>query len=138
MSRTAAASSGAIKERKEAAAATRDPDEIVQERLDRAQIKRKAFSLLLAAVFGSLIVFTIAGEEGAISLYRKWQERRLLGDRIQELQARNDAKRLENELLAKDPAAVERFAREELDMMRPGEVMFVLPDPGKSETSPAP
>lgn len=113
--------------------APREPEEIVQEKLDRARLKQKAISLLLTAVFGSLIVFTIAGEEGAIGLYRKWQERRSLEARIQELEAMNAAKRVENARLATDPDAVERFAREELDMMRPGEIMFVLPEPEPSE-----
>jgi cell division protein FtsB len=94
---------------------------------DRAELKSKAWRLLLAAVAGSLVVFTIAGDRGAITLYRKWTERRTLQEKIHRLEAENARKRHENKQLESDPRAVETIAREDLDMVRPGEIMFVLP-----------
>jgi len=55
---------------------------------------------------------------------------RLAAD-LEQMEARNEALRAENErlrrelqLLADDPAALERAAREELGLIRPGEVIF--------------
>ncbi|MFN7974381.1 MAG: septum formation initiator family protein [Acidobacteriota bacterium] len=103
------------------------PSEIAKENLDRAQLKRKALSLFMVAVIASLFVFTFTGERGAISLYRSWQKTRQLDVELRALEEHNGKKRQENARLAHDPKAVEKVVREELDMLRPGEIMFVLP-----------
>lgn len=119
------------------AKASRNPEDLAQEHRDRAALRRKAVHLFLVAIAASLVVFTIAGDRGAVTLYRKWQERRALTDQIQALERDNARKRQENDRLESDPRAVEKIAREELDMLRPGEIMFVLP-PSPSPAAAAP
>ena len=123
------------KRARKTAGTKRQPEDVLRETLDRARLRKKAASLFLAAALGSLIVYTITGERGAISLYRKWQERRALQAELVALEQRNDGKRAENARLRDEPEAVEKIAREELDLLRPGEVMFVLPE-GVEERRP--
>ncbi len=106
----------------------RCPEDLVKATRDRARMKRRAMGLLFLAVLLSLIIFTISGEGGAITLYMRWQEKKSLATEIVDLQATNTKKKLRNLALETDPRAVERIAREELDLMRPGEVMIVLPE----------
>jgi len=110
----------------------RCPEDLVKATRERARIKRRAIGLCFLAVLLSLIIFAISGEGGAITLYMRWQEKNALAREVVDLQAANTKKKLRNQALETDPHAVERIAREELDLMRPGEVMIVLPEPEKA------
>lgn len=84
-------------------------------------------SLLSVGVAALLLLLVAAGAKG-------YQDLRIAQEREHELKARialrhariNELER-RVEALAKDPAALERLAREELWMARPGDVVIVLP-----------
>ena len=123
---------------KKSGPAQRKAEDLLRETIDRQHLKTKALHLFLTAIVVSLFIFAFSGERGALALYRKWQERRSLGTTIAELEQANARKKLQNERLATDPRAVETIAREQLDMIRPDEIMFVLPDEPAAADGPTP
>jgi cell division protein FtsB len=95
----------------------------------RARLRRQLLRLLCGLVFASGAVYALLGENGL------FERRRLAGER-ERLEAevadrRERVRRLEQErdALRADPFARERIAREQLGYVRPGEVVFLLPDP---------
>jgi len=90
---------------------------------------RRLLLLLLAAVLAYLLLLSDFG------LLRRWQLARQAAReraRIEVLQARQAELERERERLA-DPAYLERVAREEHGMVRPGEQVYrvAVPDTGK-------
>lgn len=84
-------------------------------------------SLLSVGVAALLLLLVAAGAKGYQDL-RIAQNRELdLKQRITQSQDRIDQLKRRVEALAKDPAALERLAREELWMARPEDVVIVLP-----------
>jgi cell division protein FtsB len=103
---------------------------------------RVKFSLpgrrVLLAVLGlgllALVVHTVFGEKGYVSLRRQQQELERLQGEIQHLEEENRHLIEEIQTLKTDPRAVERVAREELKMARPGEKVIILPSDRGSST----
>jgi cell division protein FtsB len=86
--------------------------------------------LLLAAMglgLLALAVHTLFGEQGYLALRRQQSEVERLEAEIQRLEDENRRLIEEIETLKTDPRAVERVAREELKMARPGEKVIILP-----------
>jgi cell division protein FtsB len=75
----------------------------------------------------ALVVHTVFGEHGYLALRRQQREYERIRQEIQTLQEEN--RRLEEEIkaLKSDPRMLERLAREELKMARPGEKVYGLP-----------
>lgn len=90
---------------------------------------RVAFGLL-----GLLLIHDIFGSHGFLAMRRAQREVEAERQRITALEEEN--KRLGEEVhsLKTDPAAIERIAREEMGLARPGEKVFKLPPP---EENPA-
>ncbi|MCP4572332.1 MAG: septum formation initiator family protein [bacterium] len=89
-------------------------------------------SLLWGAVLVVVAFALLAqlGENGVVSWWRLRQERQELQAEVERLEAANAM--LENRLqaVAEDPEALERLAREEQGMLRPGEeAVTVIRDP---------
>lgn len=85
-------------------------------------------SLLSVGVAALLLLLVAAGAKGYQDL-RIAQSRELdLKQRITQSQDRIDRLKRRVQALEKDPAALERLAREELWMARPDDVVIVLPD----------
>ena len=72
-------------------------------------------------------VFSLAGDKGFVRLGRMLDLRTDLDARVHALAVENA--RLEEEVrrLKDDPSAVEALARTRLNMVRPGEVVYVFP-----------
>jgi len=83
------------------------------------------------AVLGILGYVYLGGSHGLIRIYRLKKERDALRHQILELQAKREIILRENRQLREDPAAIERVAREELGMVKDGEIVyrFVKPEP---------
>ncbi len=90
-------------------------------------------TLLSALVFGIFLV----SDRGLLQVRK--QRRQLAKAREEVSQLEADNKRLEAEVVAlkSDPRALEKIAREELNLVRPGEVVLVLPDGWEQRVKPA-
>jgi cell division protein FtsB len=90
------------------------------------------FGLLTLAI----LALTLVSERGVFAVRERACEFQLLQGQLADIEARNHAMREEIENL-RDPfgGEVERRAREELNLVRPGEMILSLPDEGDSPAS---
>jgi cell division protein FtsB len=90
-------------------------------------IRRRGLLLAAVSTFLAMTVAAVFGEGG----YRDVKQlRREVAERRAELdaqRARVSALQAEVRRLQSDPAALERLAREQLGLVRPGEISFLLP-----------
>lgn len=93
-------------------------------------------SLVVLGVLALLVGAAIFGDTGILHLRRLRAEVEALHRDVQGLEAENE--RLSRALaeLRTDPAAVERIAREELGLVRPGERVLRFPRSPDSPRSP--
>ena len=109
-----------------------------------AQISRHWPLYLLTSLILLLFVYTIFGERGAIHLWRLRGEQIALDEKNYLLQKENDALRRRVTRLRTDDLYLEQVAREELNLVRPGEIIYRFPatEPRKNRTgalsAPAP
>jgi len=98
---------------------------------------RRHLAVLLAVALGALLLHDVFGPHGFLAMRRQKQEVQKLHDEIQKLNEEN--RRLVDEVkaLKTDPKAIERIAREEMGLARPGELIFKLPPKPAHGTPPA-
>ncbi len=85
-----------------------------------------ALVLLLVAI--ALIVHNIFGQNGYLALRRQQQELQTLQQKIEQLKQENEQLDKQIKALKSDPAAIERLAREQMHLVKPGEKVYTLPD----------
>jgi cell division protein FtsB len=86
---------------------------------------------VVAGVFALLVGTAIFGDTGVLHLQRLRAELAALHRAVQVLEAENERLSRAIAALRTDPAALERIAREELGLVRPGErVLRFPPAPG--------
>jgi cell division protein FtsB len=94
---------------------------------------------LLAGILAviALVVHGIFGANGLVTLRQKRREYQTLRHHIQRLKQENQ--RLEQQVqgLKSNPETIGRYAREELHMAKPGEIIYVVPPPPTSKDSKA-
>jgi len=90
--------------------------------------RRKLMLAALGLGLLALAVHTVFGEHGYLALRKERQEMERLESEIQRLEKENERLAEEIRTLKTDPRAVERVAREELKMARPGEKVIILPE----------
>lgn len=95
--------------------------------------RRKTLHLLLVFVTLVLVIDALVGEKGLLETIRARHHYRELTASIDRLRAENADLREEARRLREDPSAIESLAREELGLIRPGEMLFILKDakPGR-------
>jgi cell division protein FtsB len=76
-----------------------------------------------------LSAYTIVGDRGAIHLWRLQGEKAKLDEQNYRLQKENEALRQRIVRLRHDDAYLEGIAREELNLVRPGEVIYRFSSP---------
>jgi cell division protein FtsB len=112
----------------------------------RGQAKRESRSRLWlrrAAVYagGALLVLvlmhTIFGPYGYLSMRRSQREIEQLRQEIGRLDRENGELSGEIRALQTDPSAIEKVAREDMGLARPGEIIFRLPDDPPPQKPPA-
>jgi cell division protein FtsB len=103
---------------------------------NRATLYRyAAFALILICV--TLFVHEIFGIHGWLALRHQQNELQTLRQQIQQLQQENQQLEQQIKGLKSDPKAIEKLAREQMRMARPGEIIYTLPEKQpKSETPP--
>jgi cell division protein FtsB len=90
---------------------------------------------LLAVLIALLSLVTVVGERGAVHLWRLRGEKNRLDEQNYQLQKENEALRQRISRIRNDNRYLEKLAREELNMVRPGEVVYRL---RRSETRSPP
>lgn len=89
-------------------------------------LRRKAATLASIILVVALVVGSLFGDRGFLQLVRQQQRAEVLEREIEGL--RLESRRLASEIAAlrSDPRAIERLAREELGLSRPGETVFLI------------
>jgi cell division protein FtsB len=99
--------------------------------MDKPKLAQGMMVRVGMAVFGLLtlatLVLALVSERGLLSVREKGRELAALEQQIEDLEAENTALIDEIRSLRSDPAEIERRAREELKLVRPGEVVLTLP-----------
>lgn len=89
-------------------------------------LRRKAGLLFSVIVFFALVVGSLFGDGGLLELWQEKGRARALGREVEALRFDNGRLADEVNALRRDPRAIERVAREELGLIRPGETVFLL------------
>ncbi len=90
----------------------------------RFRLLQHWFSCLLLLLILLLSVSTIFGERGALHLWRLRAEKGKLDEQNHRLQQENQVLRQRIDRLRHDDFYLEKIAREELNLVRPGEVIY--------------
>jgi cell division protein FtsB len=96
-------------------------------RSDQSRSYRGAI-LALLLVWVALVVHEIYGEHGYLALRREKTEYDSLQQEVRRLQEENQQLERRIEALKSDPKAIERIARDQMHMARPGERIYTLPE----------
>ena len=89
---------------------------------------------MFLALFAGGVYVLFAGESGYLQVEGRRTELQLLQNEVESLRARNDSLRTQLELLRNDAGYLEKVAREEYGMKKPGEQIYRIPDEvGKAE-----
>lgn len=80
--------------------------------------------MAVLALLAAWATVFLAGDGGWLDLRRDRERLARLESEVASLEAQNDSLRLVLERMASDPDFLERVAREELGMIRPGEYLY--------------
>ncbi len=87
---------------------------------------------LAVVVVLALAVMSVVGNRGLIRLYHLRQERAALEREIEQLSAAKAALAAEVQGMRIDPSRIEAIAREDLGLVKPGELVFEFPSAAAS------
>jgi cell division protein FtsB len=104
----------------------------------RPKISKRPLIYVFSALLVTLSLFTIFGERGVLHLLRLRGEKRELEEKTFLLQKENELLRERIYRLRHDNLYLEKIAREELGLVRPGEIIyrFASPESKKNRTRP--
>lgn len=88
--------------------------------------RQRTFQLLLLFMVAALVANAIVGEQGLLVLRAARLEHLRLTASATSLRSENDRLRVEASRLREDPYAIEEVARQELGLVGPGELVFLL------------
>src|SRR5215510_7766475 len=87
-------------------------------------LRRRAAAIASVLALIALVVGSLFGDRGMLDLINQRERADRLHAELQELRAENGRIAAEIDALRRDPRAIERIAREELGLARPGETVF--------------
>jgi cell division protein FtsL len=90
--------------------------------LDRPPLRRHLRLVIIFVI--ALVAVSVMGNRGLIRLYQMHRDRAALERQIEHLSSANAALAEEVRLLKSDPARIEGIAREELGLVKPGELVY--------------
>ena len=96
-----------------------------------AYLRRHVRQILGLALF-ALLVHDVFGPHGFIAMRRTQKEIEQIREQIGKMNDQNKSLAEQVNSLKSDPKSIERIAREEMGLARPGEMIFKLPDPPKT------
>ena len=91
-------------------------------------LRKRGLHVLLIFITVVLIVDALVGEKGLMQSMNARRQYQQLQASLEELRRENAALREEMRRLNEDPATIESLARQDLGLIRPGEVVFILKD----------
>ena len=84
------------------------------------------------AVFGlltvAMLLLAVFNEKGALQVHAQARKLSAIESEISRLDTENKKLTAEIQALRSDPATIEKLAREELKLVKPGEVVLVTPE----------
>ncbi len=92
----------------------------------RFGVRWKSFAVGLVMVY-----LFVCGNRGLLHLYQLHQEKSSLTEQITQLQSQVLDYQNEYKRFNQDPTAIEKRAREELNLIKPGEVVYRFEAPGR-------
>lgn len=95
--------------------------------LNRKSLLIRAGTVVFGLLTLSMVILTLVSDRGLLEVRRQAGRLMALENEAVRIQGENDALIEEIETLNTDPAEIERRAREDLKLVRPGEVILVLP-----------
>jgi cell division protein FtsB len=98
-------------------------------------LRKNAWRILGVALF-TLLVHDVFGAHGFLAMRRTQIEIEQMREQIGKLNADNKSMADEVTSLKTDPKTIERIAREEMGLARPGEMIYKLPDSTKPGDPP--
>ena len=102
---------------------------------DTRTLQRNAIYVLVLLCV-ALIVHEVFGQHGFLAMRRQQKEVEALQQQMQRLQQENLELEKQINALRTDPKAIERVAREQMRMARPGEIIYTMPDKDTKKRSP--
>jgi len=101
---------------------------VVRDERGRSEVglRKKAAILASIIVVVGLVVGSLFGDRGLLQLVSQRERRDALAREIEQLKTDNSRLAADIRALRQDPAAIERIAREELGLARPGEAVFII------------
>jgi cell division protein FtsB len=97
---------------------------------------RRNLSWFIAAALALLLLQDVFGNHGVLAMRRSQQEAREEQRQINQMREENRQLEARVKALRTDPQAIERIAREEMGLARPGEYIFKIPPkPGDASTA---
>jgi cell division protein FtsB len=99
-----------------------------ERRRNEAGLRRKAVTLFGVILLIALVVGSLFGDRGILQLVSQRERAEVLARELDEMRMENQRLAQEIRALQADPRAIERLAREELGLARPGEKVFVIRD----------
>ena len=92
------------------------------------ETRRKTLQLLLVFVTLVLVINALIGERGLMETLRARRQHQDLVVSIDRLRSDNARLREDARRLRSDPGTIEALARQELGLIKPGEVLFIIKD----------
>jgi cell division protein FtsB len=89
-----------------------------------------------ATLVAALAYHVICGEHGYLAYRLERQQYEALQRETKQLQEENQTLQKHIDALKSDPKAIEKVAREQLHMAKPGEIVITYPDAQAKETAP--
>ena len=90
--------------------------------------------MILCAV---LVMNEVFGDHGLLALRRQRREYQSLQKQVRDLEQENADLAKQIKALKSDPKAIEKQAREQLHLARPGETIYTLPEQDPKPSDPA-
>ena len=90
---------------------------------------------ILGIALFALLVHDVFGPHGFIAMRRTQMEIEQIREQIGKMNEENKSLSDQVNSLKTDPKSIERIAREEMGLARPGEMIFKLPDTAKPPSS---
>ncbi|PYR64940.1 MAG: cell division protein FtsB [Acidobacteria bacterium] len=87
---------------------------------------------IAVAVFGlltiAILLLAVFNDKGALQVHTQAKKLGAIESEIRRLDSENQQLTTEIQALRTDPTAIEKLAREELKLVKPGEVVLVIPE----------